>query len=221
MEGHQHDPGLIAAYIEGRLQGEERTRFTDHLAGCAECRGTLALLAREASALGGPALGGDVRGNIAASPAVWLPVAAALIVATVVGLRSGWFSPPEARPSLSTSSPALTSIAPSARPPRPSLVSPVPQATPAPAVSGRIDESLLLKRGGERRVAGKTFRLVAGEWRDAAFDPTAGLPVVEVQPLDRAERLSRIPGLAPYAALGPRVVVVFEGTVYRFRPPSP
>jgi hypothetical protein len=37
-------------------------------------------------------------------------------------------------------------------------------------------------------------------------------------PDQRSSLLSRLPALAPYAALGERVLVVYEGTVYRFRP---
>ena len=47
---------------------------------------------------------------------------------------------------------------------------------------------------------------------------TAGLPEVDIGgPDERRRILSRLPALAPYFALGDRVVVVFEGTVYRLR----
>jgi anti-sigma factor RsiW len=220
LKGHEHDPNLIAAYFEGRLQGGEKDRFTEHLAACAECRATLALMAREAEALGTVGPGSFGRGIV--SPRVWLPVAATLVVATVVGLRSGWLTPAPPAPSPAASLPAPAVVDPSTLPPRsspPTLGTPPP---PTPAVSGRMDDGLLVKRGGERRVAGKTFRLVAGEWRDAAFDPLAGLPVVDVHGArERSALLSRLPALGPYAGLGPRVAVVHEGTVYRFRPPSP
>ena len=81
------------------------------------------------------------------------------------------------------------------------------------------DPGLLVTRGAGRRVAGKTFRHTAGQWIDADFDAKAGLPITDVKgPDQRSSLLVRVPGLAPYAALGERVVVVFEGTVYRFRP---
>jgi hypothetical protein len=61
------------------------------------------------------------------------------------------------------------------------------------------------------------FRLAGGEWIDAAYDPDALLREVEVSAgTDRAGVLKRIPALEPYAALGRRVTVVHEGTVYRF-----
>jgi hypothetical protein len=66
-------------------------------------------------------------------------------------------------------------------------------------------------------VAGKTFRLVFGEWVDADFDSAALLPELSVStPEERSALLARIPALAPYAALGERVRVVHEGAVYRF-----
>jgi hypothetical protein len=41
-------------------------------------------------------------------------------------------------------------------------------------------------------------------------------------PEERSALLARIPALVPYAALGERVRVVYEGTVYRFGlDPSP
>jgi hypothetical protein len=68
-------------------------------------------------------------------------------------------------------------------------------------------------------VAGKTFRMAAGEWVDAAFDPTLGMQTVTIRGSEaRSDLLIRIPGLAPFTELGDRVVVVWEGTVYRFEP---
>ena len=68
-----------------------------------------------------------------------------------------------------------------------------------------------------RQAGGKSFRLVSGEWVDTGFDSTAPLPTVRIKgPDERATVLQRLPALGPYAAVGDRVVVVFEGTVYRF-----
>lgn len=189
MEAQEHDTNAIAAYIEGRLEGHEKDQFTAHLASCAECRGTLALLARESDAL-------SVSTKAPSRPwapalRVLLPMAAGLVIISAVAFRAGWFKP-------------------------------APVVTHPELVPGTEVDDLLVKRGAERRIAGKTFRLVAGEWRDTAFDPVAGFPVVEVQgPQERSALLSRLPGLTRYAELGPRVVVVFEGTVYRFRLTSP
>jgi hypothetical protein len=69
-----------------------------------------------------------------------------------------------------------------------------------------------------KRVAGKAFRPVGREWVDMSYEPAAGLPEVDIGgPDERRRILSRLPALAPYFALGDRVVVVFEGTVYHLR----
>jgi len=68
-------------------------------------------------------------------------------------------------------------------------------------------------------INGKTFRLVAGEWIDSAYDPIALLPVQEIAgPEARAAVIARIPALAQYVALGSRVIVTHDGIVYQFRP---
>jgi hypothetical protein len=65
-------------------------------------------------------------------------------------------------------------------------------------------------------LGGKTFRLVAGEWVDSDYDPLSLLPVETVSASTRASLLDRMPELKPYAALGPNVLVVHRGVVYRF-----
>lgn len=79
-----------------------------------------------------------------------------------------------------------------------------------------------LRGGGERAIAGKTLRLVAGTWVDAAYDPAALLPVTVVAAgpaLDAA--VAREPALAPFARLHPPVVVVLHGRVWRIEPVAP
>jgi hypothetical protein len=57
---------------------------------------------------------------------------------------------------------------------------------------------------------------------DRSFDATSGLPIVDVSdPAARAGLLAERPALLPYVRLGDRVLVVFDGTVYRFGPPAP
>lgn len=81
------------------------------------------------------------------------------------------------------------------------------------------DEELLVRRGAERIVAGKTFHLESGAWIDGAFDARSNLPTTVVRGADeRVLLLMRIPELGEYADLGSHVVVVWEGTVYRFEP---
>jgi hypothetical protein len=211
-----HDPGLLAASLEGRLDTREQEVLTAHLAGCAECRQTLALLARATQE------GLLERPSPAARPAValrhWLPLAAAAaLVLTVATLtRQSWLpTPVEVRPSQAPLDGPMSPL------PSPSEAAPSPAGAPGGAKpsAGTLDPEILVTRGAARRVAGKTFRLAADEWTDVSFDEEAGLPITDVQgPDQRSALLARLPALDPYAALGERVLVVFEGTVYRFRP---
>jgi hypothetical protein len=89
----------------------------------------------------------------------------------------------------------------------------------ATLVTSPDSEDLLRRRGTERTVADKTFRLESGVWVDTRFDASAGLESVSVSgPEQRAAVLQRNPQLAPFADLGARVVVVWERMVYRFEP---
>ncbi len=212
-----HDPGLLAASLEGRLDPREREVLNAHLVGCAECREALALLARAAQNGLIPRPMPVVRPGFALHR--WLPLAAAaaLVFAVATVTRLNWVGTPEeeTRPS---PTPPGASISP---PPPPSEMAPSPASSPGAAMPrvDPLDPGLLVTRGAGRRVAGKTFRLAAGEWTDVSFDAAAGLPITEVNgPDQRSALLSRLPALAPYAALGERVLVVLDGTVYRFRP---
>jgi hypothetical protein len=213
-----HDLNLLAAYMEDRLDPSERARFVSHLASCNECRSTLAVYARGArsapelfDAGNGPAWFRQTR--------VWLPAAATVLLTTAIvgGLRIA--RPPEAAPPAASSSAPAPRSGAAASPPasagsdRSAAFRSGTPAIPAPSAT----EDLLRRRSGERLVAGKTLRLVAGEWIDVAYDPLAALPEVDVRtPADRKALLDRLPALRPFAVLGPRVVVVHEGTVYRF-----
>ena len=68
-----------------------------------------------------------------------------------------------------------------------------------------------------RRVAGKTFYLVNGVWTDSEFKADSKLP--ETTATFGSEEyyalLKQQPKLGSYFALGERVIVVFEGRVYR------
>ena len=223
----QHDVGALAAHLEDRLSGPERERLLEHLAGCAACRETLAMLVRNADFL--PHGRHAASGRWTFPGRIWLPLAATLVVATAVASLRGRTPGPEDATTITSPatprepggpSPATGAVEPpGARPERP--ISPaadgrrpggaVPAAEPTPAL-----------RGAERRVGGKTFRLVAGEWIDTDFDAAAALPLVEVKTGEaRSAILARVPDLAAYASLGDRVLVVHAGTVYRFRPGPP
>jgi hypothetical protein len=214
---HEPDLNRIAAFVEGRLAAAEREALLSHMAGCRACREVLALLAERQSM--SPAAAWWQR------PAVWLPVAATLVVASVsVLLVTGPAEVPVAPPPLPVTTPLAqppppgSETRPGASPPigAPAAASPV---APVPNPSGSTDD-LLRRRGGARLVGEKTFQLVAGEWIDQAYDSAALLPVVEAATeAARRDLLSRTPALEPYAALGNRVTVVHEGTVYRFAIP--
>ena len=68
-----------------------------------------------------------------------------------------------------------------------------------------------------QRVGGKTFYLIDGVWTDSEFKAEAKLPetVLTFGSDDYFAVLKQNPKLANYFALGERVVVVFEGRVYR------
>lgn len=208
-----HDPGLLAAYVEGRLDDEERRALTVHLGACADCRQALAMLARGAADLSLAA-----KGRPAVSP-VWLALAATVILATfaVRRLDGPIAGGVEEGPASAGGSVAFSTATPPA--PHPAIVEASPRGS-VPADDPMLDPGLLVKRGAvQRHAGGKSFRLLAGEWVDTGFDSTASLPTMLIQgPDERAAVVQRLPALGPYAALGDRVVVVFEGTVYRFTP---
>jgi Ca-activated chloride channel family protein len=74
-----------------------------------------------------------------------------------------------------------------------------------------------------RRVEGKTFYLIDGVWTDSEFKPEARLP--ETGLVFGSEQyfalLKQNPKLGSYFALGERVVVVFEGRVYKVNAITP
>ncbi|MGQ0428722.1 MAG: zf-HC2 domain-containing protein [Gammaproteobacteria bacterium] len=190
MQEPTHDLESLAAMVEGRLDDREKERVVAHLAGCPECRRTLAHLGR-AVADGG--LSQDTNHSGAggfhwSNARIWLPVAASVLIGAFA-----WFQ----------------------------LAAPPGGERPAAEESGAgpAEDAPGEKRSGGRRVAGKTFRMASGEWIDASFDPTAGLPTVIARGgEERRAVLARVPELAPYTELGDRVLVVWQGTVYRFEP---
>lgn len=190
MQEPTHDLESLAAFVEGRLDGRDQERLVAHLAGCPECRRTLAQLGR-AVADGGLAPRAERSGTGRlpwSGVRLWLPVAASVLVGAFA-----WFQ----------------------------LAAPPGGLPPAVEESGAGPEADAPgeKRSGGRRLAGKTFRMTSGEWIDASFDAAAGMPTVIVQGgAERAAVLARVPELAPYTELGDRVLVVWQGTVYRFEP---
>ena len=202
-----HDAGLLAAYVEGRLDDAERSAFTAHLAACPECRQALAMLARA------PGLHRAVAARRSLAFPVWVGVAAAVILATVAVRRTEGPAPGDV--ALPTE---VQRISPAPAASEPAGVDAPPVTVPAE--DPLQDPGLLVKRGGgPRTIGGRSFHLRGGEWVDAAFDPAASLPVVRVKgPREREALAARVPGLAPYLVLGDRLAVVVDGTVYRFSP---
>jgi hypothetical protein len=219
MSGNPHDLNLVAAFVEDRLDDTERQQFVAHLAGCAECRATLAAYARAA---GSAQPAHAVAAVTPSSWRGWMPIAATLAIVTIGGLVAVVNRDTSAPP------PAVDSNPP--RPQPPPVEPPGAAPAPTPAGAGRGPASAPsepasppatppLRRGSDRVVGGKTFTLVAGDWIDRGYDRLALLPVVDAPtPSDRETLLTRIPALKPFASIGPRVLVVHEGTVYRFGP---
>jgi hypothetical protein len=94
MQDTLHDPGMLAALVEGRLEGAERERVVAHVADCLECRRTLAALG---SAMADGTLSATTqRAPVHAPwkrPRVWLPVAASVLIASFA-----WFQYSSVRP---------------------------------------------------------------------------------------------------------------------------
>jgi anti-sigma factor RsiW len=204
-----HDPGLLAAYVEGRLDDDERRAMTEHLASCTECRQALAMMARA------PGVRPQATGRRLATPSpIWLGLAATVVLATLAVRRTDAPVPVgEVRP------PSIAAVSPAPTAPRPEVLTATPTTSSRPA-DPMLDPGLLVKRGAsQRHVGARTFRLVAGEWVDVGFDPAVSLPTTLIKgPAERDATVKRLPALQPYAALGDRVIVVLDGVVYRFTP---
>ena len=116
-----------------------------------------------------------------------------------------------------------------------------PSATPAPkmrAVTGaeavQQSKSARDKQDAERlkdetrtdavrRVEGKTFYLINGVWTDSEFKSDSRLPETTLTfgSEEYFDLLKQNPKLGSYFSLGERVVVVFEGRVYRVNAAAP
>jgi hypothetical protein len=189
MYEQPHDLDLLAAFAEGRLDEPDRQRVIGHVAECVECRRTLAHLGR---ALAEGSLQRPASPTVAAGIRWSNPRVWLPIAASVLVGTFAWFQ-------LGTS--------------------PDRSISGEPPEAGVTEDELLTKRSAGRIVAGKTFRMTSGEWVDASFDASLGLQSIVVRGAEeRSALLARIPELAPFTELGDRVVVVWEGMVYRFEP---
>jgi len=212
--GQDHDTNRLAAFLENRLSSDERREMERHLADCRDCRETLAV-----SSTSGTANAPSARPAAFRVP-TWLAAAAALALAGWFGYRTFTVERVERLPAADSSRQApLPAASPAAPAPPEELALPPSTSPPHAPPAVEKSEPLSTKRGSERRIGSKTFRFVAGEWVDSAFDPTAGLPAVEVRTAgERRALVERVPALAPFARMGGRVTVVVDGTVYLFLP---
>src|SRR5207253_9761904 len=80
IEEH-HDLNMLAAFADGRLGQEERVRVIRHFAECFECRQLLATLSRAMTADASTS-GRSERASLLSRRAVWLALAATLVIAT-------------------------------------------------------------------------------------------------------------------------------------------
>jgi len=60
VETDAHDQNALAAWVDDRLHKQGKERLIEHLAGCVECRRTLAALARGADLLPGASGTGSI-----------------------------------------------------------------------------------------------------------------------------------------------------------------
>jgi hypothetical protein len=74
-----------------------------------------------------------------------------------------------------------------------------------------------------RRLAGKTFYLIDNVWTDSEFKPESRLPETAVSfgSEEYFALLKQHPKLGSYFSLAERVLVVFEGRVYRVNAAAP
>ena len=220
MTADLHDPNVLAAYIDGTLDQDERSIVVAHLAGCGACRAALAAYVKGTTEDGETGQGPRRAWIAAVRPRVWMPIAATIALVTVAGVlqraQRRADQVPQAPPVVET--PSAVPDPSSGVPPGVSTTPPSTADAPLPPrPSPPVDERTMRVRGAERRVGDKRFRLVAGEWIDAAYDPMDPRPVVAVTtPAERAVLLERLPALRPFADLGERVIVVHGGSVYKF-----
>jgi len=206
-----HAPGspdfdTLGAYLEGSLEPPERVRVEEHLSQCRECRSTIALFVRARAVPRRPA-----------RAATWLAAAAGILLATAVGVRVASKASPPTPPEPSPAEPPSATSGPPGPPAAAETAVPTEPAAVAPSVVAAPEEPLEVRRAGQKTVGDKSFRLIAGEWVDRDYDPDADLETVTVAGADRRrELLSRLPALVRFASIGDRVLVVYEGKVYRF-----
>lgn len=202
------DFDALAAFVEDSLGRSKRAELLEHLASCERCRTIVAELARARATR-----------PIGSLIAVALPLAASLMIA-VAGGSVYWLvrstSSSRVLPAISSSKPNPPAPAQPSSPGATPSVS--PSATPSRGRSTTPpDAPDRTRAAGTRFVAGKTFRLVAGEWIDVEYRPIDVLPIDDVRSREELEALDI---LRPFAVLGRRFTVVVDDRVYRVAIPS-
>ena len=86
MTADLHDPNVLAAYIDGTLDQDERSAVVAHLAGCGACRAALAAYVKGTTEDGETAQGPRRAWTAAVRPRVWMPIAATIVLVTVAGV---------------------------------------------------------------------------------------------------------------------------------------
>ncbi len=214
--GSEPDLNTLAAFVDRRLDAPARARVVEHLAECPRCRAIVAELVNA----------GAARQKQSRSFASALPIAATLLIAAGGGalyfaLRdhapasSHTAAPSAAAPASSSTNPpaADTPSSPSALNSAKAASPGEPASPSAPARRGQPDRT----RGvGTKSVAGKTFRLVAGEWIDVDYRRTDLLPVVDITSRSDFDAHGDLQRFAP---VGSRFTVVVDGAVYRVQLP--
>lgn len=202
---HEPDFNALTAFVERRLNESERQRVITHLATCRSCREVVAALTSEPPQIQLASVTAWRR-----MPGLW-SVAAMLVIVVIVGVITARQKGVGPGSPANVEQPASPAVA--APPDSPRVPPDTPTTSPQPAPP----EDLGRVRGNERKIDGKTFRFVAGEWIDSSYDSQLLLPVVEATtPADREALLRRVPNLKPFAALRGPVIVVLDGIVYRF-----
>jgi len=189
---------VVALLREIRLQGPERSReLIDEVVALSTRYGVVtpytAFLVTE------PGANRDAARNAVAA-AAGAPSSGAGATSAAAQTGAVAAAPPAPRPTVPPATPAPTPRPPSATPRPGGAPPPAPPPAP-PAVEQRF-------------VGDKSFVLKDGVWIDTAYE--TGTETVKVPFGSDAyfQLLAEKPDLAPYFALGERVIVVFEGSAY-------
>ena len=207
-----HDQNVLAAFVEDRLDDDERRYIIAHLAGCADCRRTVAMLARGSVTQAHGV--SDVSPRRWRQPMTWLGVAATIAIATVASvlvLRSRAVDvKPDAAPR------AQTAPQPSASPAPPAVAPSTPPFGEATTREPAGKQALGAVRGAEKRVGGSYVQMRFDDERPWVIEVGARLGGGKDAELAKLVTGFDTLRASVLAALGPRVTVVFQRTVYRF-----